>query len=62
MDGFKSENFDIALGEAFDLCYYGIVRRIGIDNYITVSSGGIFENVASTMGIPSTPSFVPSKT
>uniref|UniRef100_A0A914D3B1 glucuronosyltransferase n=1 Tax=Acrobeloides nanus TaxID=290746 RepID=A0A914D3B1_9BILA len=59
MDQLKAEKFDLALGENFDLCYYGVLRRIGVKNYITVFSTTQYENAAMALGIPSTPSFVP---
>ena len=59
MDQLKAEKFDLALGENFDLCYYGVLRRIGVKNYITVFSTAQYENAAMVLGIPSTPSFVP---
>lgn len=59
MNSFKSEKFDIALGENFDACYYGLTRRIGIKNYITISSTAAWEQVMMYLGIPSAPSFVP---
>uniref|UniRef100_A0A914DB59 glucuronosyltransferase n=1 Tax=Acrobeloides nanus TaxID=290746 RepID=A0A914DB59_9BILA len=60
MERLKSENFDLAVGEPFDACYYGVLARLGIDNYISIlASSGFFNAFAGYFGIPSTPSFVP---
>ena len=53
----KDEKFDLALGEAFDMCFYGILELVGIKNYITIIPGSMFP--AAWLGIPSTPSFLP---
>lgn len=59
MNYLASEKFDLAIGEVLDPCYYGVLEKIGIKNYISVFSSSLFENVAAAIGIPSTPSFVP---
>lgn len=61
MHRFKKENFDLALGEAFDSCYYAVLEMIGIKNYITVFSMALFETPAKCLGLPAVPSFLPSK-
>lgn len=55
----KSENFTLAIGEPFDMCFFGITSLLGIDNYITLFAGsnGIGQ-FGGYFGIPSTPSFV----
>lgn len=59
MKSLARENFDIALGEPFDPCFYGIVEKIGVETYITTVMSPIPDT--SYFGIPSTASFVPSK-
>ena len=60
MNFLKKEKFDIGLGEPFDLCYYGVLHKIGLKNYITATIGGVFDHRVSPMGVPPAPSFVPS--
>jgi hypothetical protein len=60
MNMLKTENFDIGIGEALDLCFFGIMRKIGINNYISTSSTGVWDGIPALFGVPSTPSFVPS--
>ena len=60
MNMLKTENFDIGIGEGVDLCFVGIMRKIGINNYITTSSTGVWDGIPAHFGVPSTPSFVPS--
>lgn len=57
MSKLQEEKFDLALGEAFDLCYYGILEALDMKKYISVMPGGMYP--ASWLGIPSTPSFLP---
>lgn len=61
MDSLKREKFDLGIGESFDACYYGVLKRLCINNYITVSSTILFDNDAMALGIPTMPSFVPSR-
>lgn len=58
MNQIKSENFDLAIGEIFDACFYAILKRIQLQNYITVFSNALFPIAASHLGIPATPSFL----
>lgn len=57
----RKENFDVALGEAFDACYYGVLERIGLSNYITMSSGVMNDFHYGYFGIPPSPSYLPGK-
>ena len=60
MESFKAIQFDIALGENFDLCFFGVLKLIGVNNYISISSGGVWEQTAMSFGVHPTPSFIPS--
>ena len=60
MNKLKSENFTMAIGEPFDACFYAVIARLGIDNYISVYAGSGFNSFMNNkFGIPSTPSFLP---
>jgi hypothetical protein len=60
MEYFKAIQFDIALGEHVDPCFFGVLKLIGVNNYISISSSGIWEQIAMSFGVHPTSSFVPS--
>uniref|UniRef100_A0A914EE61 glucuronosyltransferase n=1 Tax=Acrobeloides nanus TaxID=290746 RepID=A0A914EE61_9BILA len=59
MNQLRQEKFDLALGETFDSCYYGVIEHIGIKNHVTVFSSAFLDIAGSMMGIPSSPSHLP---
>ena len=61
MNQLRQEKFDLALGETFDSCYYGVIEHIGIKNHITVFASAFLDIAGSMMGIPSSPSYLPGK-
>lgn len=59
MKRLKDEHFDLAIGEAFDLCALAVFHAAGIDKKIITSSTSLFERVSEALGIPSPPSYIP---
>ncbi|KAI6179014.1 UDP-glucuronosyltransferase [Aphelenchoides besseyi] len=55
----KNEKFDIAISEFFDMCAFGIFRRIGIKKTIVLYASAMPLDDATFIGLPSSPSFVP---
>ena len=61
MNQLRQETFDLALGEIFDSCFYGVTEYIGIKNHATILSFALVDMTGSILGIPSSPSFLPGK-
>ncbi|KAK0398017.1 hypothetical protein QR680_002387 [Steinernema hermaphroditum] len=55
----KEEKFDIVISEAFDVCIFGAIKKLGIKANIIVSSTILLENTYLDVGVPLFPSFVP---
>uniref|UniRef100_A0A914D4A9 glucuronosyltransferase n=1 Tax=Acrobeloides nanus TaxID=290746 RepID=A0A914D4A9_9BILA len=61
MNQLREEKFDLALGEIFDSCFYGVTEYIGIKNHATILSFALFDIYGSMLGIPSSPSYLPGE-
>lgn len=59
MDHLKEEKFELAIGEVFDGCFYGIIERVEIKTHITLSCPPMPDIFIGLLGIPIIPSFVP---
>uniref|UniRef100_A0A914D7J9 glucuronosyltransferase n=1 Tax=Acrobeloides nanus TaxID=290746 RepID=A0A914D7J9_9BILA len=59
MNQLRQEQFDLALGETFDSCFYAITEYIGIKNHATILSLALLDMSGNWLGIPSSPSYLP---
>ncbi|CAG9529772.1 unnamed protein product [Cercopithifilaria johnstoni] len=56
----KSENFDFAITELVNFCGFALFNKLGIDKYASVSMTDMMEVIVDTLGVSSSPSFVPA--
>lgn len=56
----REYHFDVAFSEQLDLCGVGVIRYLGIQNHLWISTTPIMDNVAYNLGIPSPTSYVPT--
>ncbi|UMM44572.1 hypothetical protein L5515_019704 [Caenorhabditis briggsae] len=56
----RDMKFDVAFSEQIDLCGVGVIRYLGIQNHIWVSTTPIMDAVSYNLGIPYPSSYVPS--
>ena len=61
MNQLRQEKFDLALGETFDSCFYGVTEYIGIKNHVTLLAFALVDSMGKMLGIPSSPSHFPGK-
>lgn len=57
----REENFDLAMGEMFDYCMFGIFELLNIPARILTSAVPFSEGHAILFGVPAPTSYVPSK-
>lgn len=60
LEQLRNLKFDVAFTEQIDLCGVGVVRYLGIQNHLWISTTPIMDNVAYNLGIPSPSSYVPT--
>lgn len=56
----RNENFDLGIGEIFDMCSLAFIEALGIKKHIAAFSTNIIETFAQPFGIDSNPSYVPA--
>ncbi|TMS37612.1 hypothetical protein L596_004508 [Steinernema carpocapsae] len=56
----KDEKFDVVISEAFDVCFIGSYKALGIRAHIVASATFLFETVSYAAGVPFPPSTIPS--
>uniref|UniRef100_A0A914VUW0 glucuronosyltransferase n=1 Tax=Plectus sambesii TaxID=2011161 RepID=A0A914VUW0_9BILA len=56
----REENFDLAMGEMFDYCAFGLFEVLNIPARILTSAVPFGEGHAMLLGVPAPPSYVPS--
>ncbi|KAE9547642.1 hypothetical protein FO519_009146, partial [Halicephalobus sp. NKZ332] len=56
----KKEKFDVAVLEIFEGCGFGVLEILGLKKYIVTHSGSMIPMINSYLGIPQSPSSVPS--
>ena len=56
----KKENFDLGIAEIFESCGFGVLEILGIKKYIVTHSASMVPIINSYLGIPQSPSSVPS--
>ncbi|CAP20492.1 Protein CBG23714 [Caenorhabditis briggsae] len=56
----RDMKFDVAFSEQIDLCGVGVIRYLGIQNHLWVSTTPIMDAVSYNLGIPYPSSYVPS--
>lgn len=61
LDQLKAENFDIAFGNMYEMCSFGLMKVLNISNYGWFLSSVLVEHPAMLMGVPTPPSYVPGK-
>uniref|UniRef100_A0A914CZS7 glucuronosyltransferase n=1 Tax=Acrobeloides nanus TaxID=290746 RepID=A0A914CZS7_9BILA len=59
MERLRAERFDLAIGEVFDGCFYGIVEKARIPAHISLSGTPMPDLYISHLGIPTMFGFVP---
>ncbi|KAI6242239.1 UDP-glucuronosyltransferase [Aphelenchoides fujianensis] len=59
MDELAAERFDLLIGEHYDACTFGLVRRLGIRKYITAMAVPIYPEALRDLGHPTTRSYIP---
>lgn len=57
----RNEKYDLAMAEPLHFCGFGIFKLLGIPAQIMATAVTFGEGQAYAMGIPSPPSYVPSK-
>ncbi|CAI5444839.1 unnamed protein product [Caenorhabditis angaria] len=55
----KNENFDVAYAYVYSTCPQGIIHYAGIPSWVWLNSGPMLDHVASAIGVPTVPSYVP---
>lgn len=60
MSRLRKENFDLGIGEIFDMCSLPFIEAVGIKKHIAALSSNIIEAFVSPFGIDSNPSYVPA--
>ncbi|KHJ81970.1 hypothetical protein OESDEN_18340 [Oesophagostomum dentatum] len=60
LEELKNYGFDVAFTEQLDFCGVGVIRYLGIQNLLWLSSTTIMDAVSYNLGIPSPTSCVPS--
>ena len=56
----KKEHFDIAIGEMFEACGFGVFEVLGIKKYITTHSSSLSITLDIHSGVPQAPSILPA--
>ena len=59
MEKLKNEHFDVAFGDVFDPCFFGLVDKLEIKTHITAFATTVYDNLIGRLGVPATPSFAP---
>jgi hypothetical protein len=57
----KREKYDLAIGEFFNPCGFGLFELANIPAHILTSSSLLVEGLTDVMGVPNAISYVPSK-
>ncbi|CAO4387964.1 unnamed protein product [Caenorhabditis nigoni] len=60
LEPLRDMKFDVAFSEQIDLCGVGVIRYLGIQNHLWVSTTPIMDAVSYNLGIPYPSSYVPS--
>uniref|UniRef100_A0A1I7T4K0 UDP-glucuronosyltransferase n=1 Tax=Caenorhabditis tropicalis TaxID=1561998 RepID=A0A1I7T4K0_9PELO len=60
LEPLRAYNFDVAFSEQIDLCGVGVIRYLGIQNHLWISTTPIMDAVSYNLGIPSPTSYVPT--
>uniref|UniRef100_A0A8R1DRL1 UDP-glucuronosyltransferase n=2 Tax=Caenorhabditis japonica TaxID=281687 RepID=A0A8R1DRL1_CAEJA len=56
----RTMKFDVAFSEQIDLCGVGVIRYLGIQNHLWISTTPIMDAVSYNLGIPAPTSYVPT--
>ncbi|KAI6181583.1 UDP-glucuronosyltransferase [Aphelenchoides besseyi] len=59
MEQLKAEKFDLFIGEHFDACSFGLVKRLGIKKYISAFAVPIYSSALTALGHTTTSAFIP---
>ncbi|EGT30689.1 CBN-UGT-49 protein [Caenorhabditis brenneri] len=60
LEPLRAFNFDVAFSEQLDLCGVGVIRYLGIQNHLWISTTPIMDSVSYNLGIPAPSSYVPT--
>ncbi|CAI2354425.1 unnamed protein product [Caenorhabditis sp. 36 PRJEB53466] len=60
LEPLRAYNFDVAFSEQIDLCGVGVIRYLGIQNHLWISTTPIMDAVSYNLGIPAPTSYVPT--
>uniref|UniRef100_A0AC34FSE1 UDP-glucuronosyltransferase n=1 Tax=Panagrolaimus sp. ES5 TaxID=591445 RepID=A0AC34FSE1_9BILA len=55
----KAEKFDLGITELFESCGYGVLKKIGLNKYITTYSSSVFPSSVGLLGVKAHPSYLP---
>ncbi|CAI5451662.1 unnamed protein product [Caenorhabditis angaria] len=60
LEHLRDYKFDVAFSEQIDLCGVGVIRYLGIQNHLWISTTPIMDAISYNLGIPAPTSYVPT--
>ncbi|KHJ74812.1 hypothetical protein OESDEN_25572, partial [Oesophagostomum dentatum] len=60
LEDLRNYGFDVAFAEQIDLCGVGVIRYLGIQNLLWISTTPLMDAVSYNLGIPAPTSYVPT--
>ncbi|KAF1749834.1 hypothetical protein GCK72_016379 [Caenorhabditis remanei] len=60
LEPLRDYKFDVAFSEQIDLCGVGVIRYLGIQNHLWISTTPIMDAISYNLGVPAPASYVPT--
>ena len=60
LEQLRDFQFDVAFSEQIDLCGVGVIRYLGIQNHLWISTTPIMDAISYNLGVPAPASYVPT--